>query len=114
MRVFLAEDLEYFLRVAVVLGKDYSLAQLLAVIDLQAVRHQQIQRQTYGVLVEQPLVESGGLYLIRQLAVFVGEGGLVLGLFVLGQLVVFVRVFLWPVLVQSIGQFVPLGSEPLA
>ena len=88
MRVFLAEHLEYLLRVAVVFGEDYRLAQLLAVVDLQAVRHKQIERQADGVLVEQPLVESGGLYLIRQLTVFVGEGGLVLGLFVLGQLVV--------------------------
>ena len=84
MWILFAEDLQNFFGVAVVLGEDDGLAQLLPVVDLQAIGHQQVQGQTDGVLVEQPLVEGGGLNPLGQLPVLVGEGGLILRLFLLG------------------------------
>ena len=88
MGVLLPEHLQDLLRVAVVLGKDDRLAQLFAVVDFQAVGHQQVQRLADGVLVEQPLVEGGGLDLLRQFPVLIGEGGLVFLLLLLRQVVI--------------------------
>ena len=84
--ILFAEDFQNFFGVAVVLGEDDGLAQLLPVVDLQSVGHQQVQGQTDGVLVEQPLVEGGGLNPLGQLPVLVGEGGLILRLLLLGQI----------------------------
>ena len=61
MGVLLAEHLQDLLRMAVILGEDNGLAQLLAVVDFQSVGHQQVQGQPDGILVEQPLIEGGGL-----------------------------------------------------
>ena len=83
--ILFAEDLQNFFGVAVVLGEDDGLAQLLPVVDLQAIGHQQVQGQTDGVLVEQPLVEGGGLNPLGQLPVLVSKSGLILRLFLLGQ-----------------------------
>ena len=88
MGVLLPEHLQDLLRVAVVLGKDDGLAQLFAVVDFQAVGHEQVQGLADGVLVEQPLVESRRLDLLRQLPVLIGEGGLVFLLLLLRQVVV--------------------------
>ena len=85
MWILFAEDLQNFFGVAVVLGEDDGLAQLLPVVDLQAIGHQQVQGQTDGVLVEQPLVEGGGLNPLGQLPVLVSKSGLILRLFLLGQ-----------------------------
>ena len=86
MGVLLAEHLQNFLSVAVILGKDDGLAQLLSVVNFQAVGHQQIQSQADGILVEQPLVEGRGLDPLGQLPILIGEGGLILRLFLLGQI----------------------------
>ena len=58
VRVLLAEDLEDLFGVGVVLGKDDGLADLVAVVDLEAVGHEDIQHLADGVLVEDPLVEG--------------------------------------------------------
>ena len=88
MRILLAEHLQDLLSMTVVLGEDDGLAQLLPVVDFHPVGHQQIQGQLDGILVEEPLVEGGGLDPLRQLPVFVGEGSLVFCLFLLRQIVV--------------------------
>ena len=87
-RVFLTENLQYLLRVAVILGEDDRLSQLFTVVYLQTIRHKQIQRQTYRVLVEQPFVERGGFYALRHLAVFVREGRLIYRFFILREVVI--------------------------
>ena len=59
-----------------VLGEDDGLAQLLPVVDFQAVFYEKIEGLADGILVEQPLVEGGGLDPLGQLPVLAGEGGL--------------------------------------
>ena len=89
MRILLAEDPEDFLCMGMVLGKDDGLAQLVAVVDFEAVGHEDVQHLADGVLVEDPLVERGGGDALRQFAVFVLEGVLIGLLVRLGQLVVY-------------------------
>ena len=72
----------------VVLGEDDRLADLVAVVDLDAVGHENVQHFTDRILVEDPLVERGGGDALRQLAVLIFKGVLVDLLFFLGQIVV--------------------------
>ena len=86
--ILLVEHLQDGFGVAVILGKDDGLAQFFAVVDFQAVGHQQGKRLADGILVENPLVQGGRIDVPGQLAVFIGEGILVLGLFLGGQFIV--------------------------
>ena len=121
--VLLVEDVQDGFGVAVVLGEDDGLAQFFAVVDFEAVGHQQVEGFADGILVEEPFVEGGGLDAFGQFAVFVGEGGLVLGLFLGGEFVVddalfeefefaFHRAVVHeePVL-DGLGQFVAVGGH---
>ena len=87
MRIFLVEDFENLFRVLVVLRKDDRLAELFAVVDFQAVRHQNIEHLTNGVLVEHPFIESGGADQLGQIAVVL-KGFFIRRLIFIGKLVI--------------------------
>ena len=87
-RVLLPKDLQNLLRMGVIFGKNNGLSQLLAVVDPQSVSHKSMEDLPDGILVEHPLVESGGIDLLRQGAVLVLKGVFILRFVLLGQLII--------------------------
>ena len=74
MGVFFMEYLQYFFGMGVVLCKDDRLAQLVAVVDFDALGHQGVQHFADGILVENPFVHGRRCNTLRQVAVFILKG----------------------------------------
>ena len=72
----------------VALGKDDRLADLVAVVDLEAMGHQNVQHFADRVFVENPLIQSRRCDAFRQFAVIIFESVLIGFLVFLGQVVI--------------------------
>ena len=93
MRVFPVKDFQNFLRVPVAFRKNNALADLFAIVDFQAVRHERVQYLANGVLVEQPGVQRGSGDAVRTFAVFIRKRRFILRFFRLGKFVVLYPLF---------------------
>ncbi len=91
-RVVVVETLFDKVRVGLVAGEDDGLAEAVATLHLMAVLHKVLETLVHGVLIEQPVVQGGGVHLLRDQGAFrhivTPLQGFPLSLFVLGQVVV--------------------------
>ena len=72
----------------VVLGKDYGFAQLLTVINLKALRHNNMKHLANGIDVKHPFIQRGGHDFLRKFIILVKELLLILRLFFFGQFII--------------------------
>ena len=71
MRVFFPEYFIYFFGMPVIFCKYNRLANLIAVINFQAIRHKDIQHFPDGILIKKPLVQCRGGYALGKITVLI-------------------------------------------
>ena len=124
MGIFFAQDLQDFLSMTMVFRKDNRLAQFFAVVDLQAMLHQDMERLADGILIEHPLVQLGRADPFRQFPLFICKGVLILFPFRFWKVVIdnaFFQEFQLALHLQKVhqktvlyrlGQLIAIGGDP--
>ena len=88
MRVLPPEDLMNLLGVLVILGKDDCLSELFAIINAQAIIHQNVKHLPNGILVKHPLIDGGRCNAFGQFTICVFKGVFICFLISVGKIVV--------------------------
>ena len=87
MRILFVEHFEDFLSVTVIFCKDNGFADLLTVINFNAVGHQYVQHFFNGILIKNPIVKCRRSDFIRQFTV-TGKSGFVFLFVFIGQIII--------------------------